>query len=32
MKFTIIGGVHEHIMQMREMAAQLKSLKIEIFD
>ncbi|XP_042952190.1 uncharacterized protein LOC122289273 [Carya illinoinensis] len=30
--FDSTKGVHEHIMQMRDMAAQLKSLKLEIFE
>ncbi|RVW97707.1 Retrovirus-related Pol polyprotein from transposon TNT 1-94 [Vitis vinifera] len=32
MKFNGTKGVHEHIMEMRDTAAQLKSLEIEMFE
>ncbi|WRX07875.1 hypothetical protein QQP08_000362 [Theobroma cacao] len=31
-KLTGIKGIHEHIMQMRDIVAHLNSLKMEIFD
>ena len=32
MKLTSISGVHEHIIKMRDIAAQLKKLEVEIPD
>ncbi|KAL0408430.1 UNVERIFIED_CONTAM: hypothetical protein Sradi_1777400 [Sesamum radiatum] len=31
-KLTGLNGVHEHIMQMRDIVAQLKSLEVDMFD
>lgn len=31
MKLISIGGVHEHIMEIRNIAIQLKKLEVEIF-
>lgn len=32
MKLTSVRGVREHIMKMRDIAAQLKNLEVEIFE
>lgn len=32
LRLTKVSGVQEHIMQMRDIAAQLKTLKVEMFD
>ncbi|RVW67426.1 hypothetical protein CK203_065379 [Vitis vinifera] len=32
LRFTNVSGVQEHIMQMRDIAAQLKTLEVEMFD
>ena len=32
LRFTDVSGVREHIMQMRDIAAQLKTLEVEMFN
>ena len=32
LRLTNVRGVHEHIMQMRDIVAQLKTLKVEMFE
>ena len=32
LKLTDIKGVHEHIMEMRDIVAQLKKLEVEMFE